>query len=281
MSAHPAAPESATSALETRIPLVQWGQAMDRALTLGEAALAAALAQAVLQRYPRHLATYARLLRAAWLLRRWQEGADWGRRLLQADPGNPTAWQAVARDLENRGDRTAARSVWQRAFESDPYASEIRVGLSRTSLGVAEPLLLNQACLATLYLRSYRWKHAGVVYRSLLEANPRRSDFLAGWMVALWRQGHGQEAYQVARHIVRHQPHVFMAWVVIRAVGDETDRALAQNPILTMDPDGEFVRQRLYLDNAPTAERNSVRSAGRHTLIAPTSTEMDLLARMA
>lgn len=48
-----------------------------------------------------------------------------------------------------------------------------------------------------------------------------------------------------------------MAWVVLNALGDVDDKALARNPIRTMDPDGEFVRAwlRLPWDRTPTPLR--------------------------
>jgi hypothetical protein len=38
-----------------------------------------------------------------------------------------------------------------------------------------------------------------------------------------------------------------MAWVVLASLGDVDDRALARNPIQTMDPDGEFVQSWLRI----------------------------------
>lgn len=232
-----------------------WLAAMDSALHQGDAIRAGKLAQVVLRRLPRHLPTYHRLLRAAWRLKRWVEAEDWGRRLLQADPGHGEAWQAVARAAEHRGARGEACAMWQRAFEVDPYAPETRAGLSRTSLEPASALLLNQACLASLYRRTYRWAHAATIYRSLVQADPRRIDFQVSLMVALWRQDAQADAYRLARHLVQHHPHLLMAWMVLRATGDENDRALARNPIATMDPDGTFAREWLRLLQAPISER--------------------------
>ena len=42
---------------------------------------------------------------------------------------------------------------------------------------------------------------------------------------------------------------------MIAAAGDENDRALAHDPILSMDPDGEFARQWLRLENSPSSEQ--------------------------
>lgn len=220
--------------------LADCNRAMDRALALGEAQEAALMAQLVLHHLPRHLATYQRLLRITWTLKRWSEGEDWARRLLQADPSNPLAWQALATAAEQRGQRAQAHAMWQRAFEMSPYAPEIRAGLARTSLDDANALALDFACLGTIYLRGQRWEAAARAYRQLVKADPRRIDFQLCLMSALWQSRAHDEAYALARYLVQSKPHLLLAWVVLDAVGDENDRALAQHPISTMDPDGEF-----------------------------------------
>jgi tetratricopeptide (TPR) repeat protein len=228
---------------------------MEAALQADEPLQAAAIAQIVLRRLPRHLATYQRLLRAAWRLKRWAEGEEWARRLLRADPGNPLAWRALAMAAERRSQRANAHAAWQRAFEADPYEPEIRRGLSRTTLratvnsvsGDPAALMLNQACLARLFLRGYRWERAAALYRELIVAAPQRIDFHSGLLVALWQQRLRSEAEQLARYLTHHHPHLLIAWTVLDDLGDVNDKALARNPITTMDPDGEFVHQWLGL----------------------------------
>lgn len=221
--------------------LAEWNQAMDLALARGTAADAAGMAQVVLTHIPRHLATYQRLLRCTWQLKRWNEGEDWARRLLQADPGNPAAWQAIAAAAEQQGQRGQAQAMWQRAFELSPYAPEIRAGLARTSLDTPDALGLDLACLGMIYLRGLRWEAAARTYRQLVKADPRRIDFQICLMVALWQSRSTDEAYALARHLVQSQPYLLMAWVVLDAIGDDDDHALAQHPIRTLDPDGEYV----------------------------------------
>jgi tetratricopeptide (TPR) repeat protein len=225
-------------------------RAAEAQLQAGEPEAAAALARVILLRYPRHLATYQRLLRAAWMLRRWQEGEDWARRLLQADPGNALAWRSLAYAVELKEMRNSARAMWRRAFEADPYEPEIRAGLSRTSLERPDALMLNPACLASLYLRGGRWAHAAAAYRGLVQSDERRLDYQVNGMVALWQQNARQEAYRLARHLTRHHPYMLLAWVVLSALGDIDDKALARNPIGQMDPDGDYVRSWLGLPYA-------------------------------
>lgn len=227
--------------------LADWNAAMERALQEENPLRVVALAQLVLRKLPKHLATYQRLLRATWMLKHWAEGEDWAQRLLRADPGNALAWRALAMAAEQRGQRAQAHAIWQRAFEADPYDPEIRAGLSRTSLGPGDNsqsmLALNPACLATLYLRGFRWEHAARLYRTLIQADPRRIDFQVGLLAALWQQRATEEAYRIARHLAQAHPHVLIAWVALDATGDADDKALARSPIASMDPDGDFVSE--------------------------------------
>lgn len=225
--------------------LADWNRAIDHALRTGAGEEAARMAQLILHHLPRHLATYQRLLHITWVLKRWDEGEDWARRLLQADPGNPWAWQALAAAAEQRGQRAQANAMWQRAFEMSPYAPEIRAGLARTSLDDPNALTLDFACLAMIYQRGLRWEPAARAYRQLVKADPRRIDFQLCLMAALWQSHAHEEAYTLARHLLQSQPHLLLAWVVLDAIGDKNDQALAQSPISSMDPDGEFVSNRL------------------------------------
>ena len=231
-----------TSAETKRVAnsLAAWGRAIDRSITGRSPDVCARLAGVILGQLPRHLPTYRRLLQLCWEERRWAEGEEWARRLLQADPGNPLAWRALAQAAEVAGGRAEANIIWRRAFEMSPYDAGIRAGLHRTSLDPPHALAYNLACLSALYMRGRRWKHAADGYRTLAQADRRRVDFQVSLAVALWKSGQEQEAYTLARHLVEHHPHLLMAWRTLSETGDENDRALAANPISTMDPDGEY-----------------------------------------
>jgi tetratricopeptide (TPR) repeat protein len=228
--------------IETTIELAQLSQAMEAKLQADQPEAAAALARIVLLRLPRHLPTYQRLLRATWALKRTPEGEDWARRLLQADPANALAWRSLAYAVEQKGMRNSARAMWKRAFEAAPYHPDIRSGLSRTSLDRTHALVLNTACLASLYLRGGRWAHAANTYWGLMQVEERRIDFPLHCAVALWQQNARTEAYRLGRQLTQRHPHLLLAWVVVSSLGDVEDRALARNPLLSMDPDGEYVR---------------------------------------
>ena len=104
-------------------------------------------------------------------------------------------------------------------------------------------MALNTACLASLYLRGGRWAHAAATYWSLMQVEQRRIDFQLHCAVALWQQNANRKHTGLRAYLTQRHPHLLLAWVVLNALGDVDDRALARNPIMSMDPDGEFTRQ--------------------------------------
>jgi tetratricopeptide (TPR) repeat protein len=230
------------------VDLAQLGQAIDARSANGDFAGAAAAAKLILLRLPRHLPTYQRLIQLAWTLKQWPEGEDWARRLLQADPGNALAWRSLAQAVAHKGLRSAAWAMWKRAFEADPYDPEIRSGLSGASLTPqVDALVLDGACLASLYLRGERWPHAASAYRALVQADDRRIDFQMNWLLALWQGGMRQDAYRLAHTLSRRHPHLLVAWAALGALGDVNDHTLARSPLASMDPDGEYLATRFRL----------------------------------
>jgi tetratricopeptide (TPR) repeat protein len=227
--------------------LSTWNAAMEQALRDEQAARAVRLAHVVLRHIPRHLPTYHRLVRAAWHLRRWEEGDAWARRVLRADPANALAWRAAAFAAEQQRARAQAHARWLRGFECDPYEPDIRSGLARTSLDAGYLPTLTEPCLAALYLRGQRWGQAAELYGALAQSDPRRLDFQCGLLVALWQGRADGDAYALARRLTQAQPHLLLGWVVSDALGDADDRALARHPLQSMDPDSDYVRSVLGL----------------------------------
>jgi hypothetical protein len=86
-----------------------------------------------------------------------------------------------------------------------------------------------------------------------MQVEQRRIDFQLHCAVALWQQNAHQEAYRLAHPLTRRHPHLLLAWVIVNSLGDVDDRALARSPIMSMDPDGEYVRNWLQIPFGGTA----------------------------
>lgn len=276
MPEHPVSPE------DEKTFLGAWTMAMERALREERPADTVRMSHVLLRHLPRHLGTYQRLVRAAWQLRRWEEGDAWGRRLLRADPASGVAWRAVAMAAEQRGERARAHARWQRAFECDPYDPEIRAGLVRTSVDLARLPQLNEPAMASLALRGFRWEQAEGIYRRLMQQDSRRLDFQSGLLLAIWQMHYNEEAYEIARELTQSQPYLLIAWTIIDETGDADDKALARHPIRTMDPDGDYLRTALGLVYPGQTVRMNLSGEERELLVtlSPGSiTTQDPLAR--
>lgn len=229
------------------VPLTEWNQLIEDLLYANQPERAILALRVVLKQLPQHLPSYERLLLAMWMLKRWEEGYEWGTRLLRADPCSPTAWRAVAMATEQRDERSQAHSIWQRAFELDPYGPEIRAGLNRTNLDHTQVLELNQACLAMLHFRSHRWRLAATMYTTLTSVNQHRYDFHINRLISLWQSDAHDEARSVARWLVDRERALLLPWIVLATIGDQNDKALAVSPLETLDPDGEYGSNYLQL----------------------------------
>lgn len=254
----------------TPSPLSEWSQAIDRCLQESDGEQAVQLAQVVLKRLPRHLPTYYRLLQAIWILRRWEEGEDWARRLLRADPGNELCWSLLAIAAEQRGQLAQARRFWQRAFEQVPYNRPIRAGMVRTHINRPNPLALNQACLASLYRLGGRWSRAVPLYRALLEQDATRLDYQCGLLESLWRTEARPEARRLAQRLTQEEPDLVLGWTIAADVGDEYDLALARAPLIALDESGEYALMRYAIPDRPAQRQIAVSPAELKLLSAAT-----------
>lgn len=221
-------------------PLRDWCAAVDQRVEAGRLEEAVALLRVILVRLPRHLPSYERLLHLIWRMRRWDEGADWARRLLRADPCHELAWLVWARSVEEEGDLELARKLWRRALVYAPYSRTVRRGVLRTHVGVAHPLDLDHAALATLYRHGHHWSLAASLYERLAQVYPNRLDIRCGLLESLWRGDRLEEALDMARQLSRLRPDLYLSWLVMDRAGDADDRALAHAPLAAFDADREY-----------------------------------------
>lgn len=233
------------------IPLTDWNQAIDDLIQNRRAEQAIPRIRTVLKNFPRHLPSYFRLLQAIWILRRWDEGQDWALRLLRADPCNELAWAVLANAAEDRGALGEARGFWKRAFEQAPYSQHIRAGMVRTTPGKVDPMHLTSNTFAALCRMDGRWERAAEQYTALQQEFPRRVDIQCALLESLWRAERQAEALRLATQLARREPNLLISWVVSAQAGDETDRALAQAPLASLDPDCEYMAVRFGADLAP------------------------------
>ena len=96
-----------------------------------------------------------------------------------------------------------------------------------------------------------RWARAAEQYTALQQEFPRRVDIQCALLESLWRAERQPEALHLAAQLSRREPNLLIGWVVSAQVGDETDQALAQSPLTSLDPDCEYMAVRLGTDLMP------------------------------
>jgi tetratricopeptide (TPR) repeat protein len=228
-------------------PLDDWRLAIEYCLQSSAPDQALPLIQVVLRHCPRHLNTYVELLRALWMLGQWDGASLWARRLLRADPTQEMGWAVLARAAEGKNDPQLAHKYWRLALEHAPYHEQIRAGVLRTSLGRPAPLGLNESALATLFRLNGQWAGAAALYRRLLAQDARRPDWQWGLLEAVWRGGEAETSLELARYLVSREPNCYLGWLISMQMGDANDRALAQQPLAALDPDGLYAVRRYRL----------------------------------
>lgn len=228
-------------------PLDDWRLAIEYCLESSAPEYALPLIQVVLLHRPRHLNTYVELLRALWMLGQWDGACLWARRLLRADPTHEMAWSVLARSAEARNDPHLAHQYWRLALEQAPYHAQIRAGALRTALGQPAPLALNESTLANLCRMNGRWAEAAALYRRLLAQDPKRPDWQWSLLESVWRAGEMETSLELARYLVAREPNCYLGWLISMQMGDANDRALAQQPLIALDPDGLYAARRYRL----------------------------------
>ena len=235
-----------------------WGKAIDTALDEGEIQTAVDLAQLLLRKQPRHLATYERIIHLCWTARRWEEGREWGLRLLRGDPSNVLGWGILALSAEKRAekrakragqtDRSTAHGLWDRALALDPYNAEVRAGWHRTAKdGTTQPVL-NQAALAFLQLRAKQWSTAQPLFNGLARLDSGQIVYQMGQLLCLWRTQESRAARLLAQELTAAHRGMLAGWLVLASVGDVNDQAIARGHVQSLDPDGEYATR--WLGNA-------------------------------
>ena len=169
----------------------------------------------ILSKFPKHIDTY-RLLGKAYLENNQNSNAaDIFQRVLSAVPDDFISHAGMSVIREEEGNLAAAVLHMEKAFENEPYNSEIQVELKRLygKRDGMEPskVRLTQGALARMYLRGELIKQGISELRTAINENPDRYDlktlltetYLAGNQLA--------NAIDVASDILKKYPFNLMA----------------------------------------------------------------------
>lgn len=134
----------------------------------------------ILSKFPKHIETY-RLLGKAYLeSNQNSNAADIFQRILSAVPDDFIAHVGMSVVREEEGNLAAAVSHMEKAFEDQPYNSEIQIELRRLygKRDGIEPskVRLTQGALARIYIRGELVKQGITELRTAINDNPDRYD---------------------------------------------------------------------------------------------------------
>ncbi len=134
----------------------------------------------ILSKFPKHIETY-RLLGKAYLeSNQNSNAADIFQRILSAVPDDFIAHVGMSVVREEEGNLAAAVSHMEKAFEDQPYNSEIQLELRRLygKRDGIEPskVRLTQGALARIYIRGELVKQGITELRTAINDNPDRYD---------------------------------------------------------------------------------------------------------
>lgn len=164
----------------------------------------------ILSKFPKHIDTY-RLLGKAYLENgQNSNAADIFQRVLSAVPDDFIAHVGMSVIREEEGNLPASVLHMEKAFESQPYNSEIQVELKRLygkRDGMEPPKVrLTQGALARIYIRGELINQGIAEMRSIIKENPNRYDLKSLLMESYLEQNQLAHSIDLASNILKKYP---------------------------------------------------------------------------
>lgn len=162
------------------ISLRAYNKEIDSIIDQGRLDEAIAHCRHILTKFPKHIETY-RLLGKAYLESNQNSNAsDIFMRILSSVPDDFISHVGMSVIREEEGNLSAAVQHMEKAFENQPYNSEIQLELKRLygkRDGIEPPKIrLTQGALARMYIRGDLFKQGILELRNALKDAPSRSD---------------------------------------------------------------------------------------------------------
>ena len=165
----------------------------------------------ILSKFPKHIDTY-RLLGKAYLESgQNSNAADIFQRVLSAVPDDFIAHVGMSVIREEEGNLPASVLHMEKAFEAQPYNSEIQIELKRLygkRDGMEPPKVrLTQGALARIYIRGDLVKQGISELRSIIKENPKRYDLKALLMESYLETHQLANSIDLASNILKKYPY--------------------------------------------------------------------------
>ncbi len=165
----------------------------------------------ILSKFPKHLDTYQLLGKAYLENGQNSNAADIFQRILSAIPDDFISHVGMSVIREEEGNMNAAVLHMEKAFECQPYNSEIQVELKRLygkRDGMEPPKVrLTQGALARIYVQGEMIRQGISELRAAIAENPKRYDLKAVLMESYLKDGKLANAIDLASNILKKYPY--------------------------------------------------------------------------
>ena len=219
------------------------------ALAQGDSARAAAICDALLDRFPSFASAW--LVRADVALHRGDDGAAEASyaAALAGRPDCAAIWFGLGRVAEMRRRLDDALAFCQVAWELAPERRDFRAYLTRLSAertGVDGVLQLSGPALATLHAQAGRHERAAREFQAALERFPDRVDLRLGLLTSLWLLGLDDDAASVADAVLQTHPLAAPALLIQADIDQRSGPGMLVDRLVrrlrAVDPAGEVVQ---------------------------------------
>lgn len=230
-------------------PLARDLAAARDALTQGDDSRAAAICDALLDRYPSYASAW--LVRADIALHRDDaNAAETGyAAALAGRPDCSAVWFGLGRVAELRGRLDDALAFCQVAWELAPQHRNLRAHLTRLSserTGVDGVLQLSSPALATLHAQAGRHERAAREFQAALARLPDRVDLRLGLLASLWHLGLDDDAASVADAVLQSHPLAAPALLIQADIDQRSGPGILVDRLVrrlrAVDPAGDLVQ---------------------------------------
>ena len=212
----------------------------------------------ILSKFPKHIATY-RLLGKAYLENGQNSNAsDIFQRVLSAVPDDFIAHVGMSVIREEEGNLPASVLHMEKAFEFQPYNSEIQLELKRLygkRDGMEPPKVrLTQGALARIYAQGDLIKQGITELRSVIKENPNRYDLKALLMESYIAGNQLANAIDLASNILKKYPFNLAANRImaqsLKTHDHPTEMAICTKRLYALSPYEAYISE-----HAPTIEQ--------------------------
>jgi tetratricopeptide (TPR) repeat protein len=236
--------------MPAQIGLREFSKRIGEAIDNGRYATAVANAKHVLAQYPKCVAMYRLMARAALEAGQYDFAIDVLHRALSANPEDVIAWAGLSGVYERRGELDEAIWYLHRAVEltggTGPAEEELRKLYAKRDGAEPKKVGISPAALAHVYMRGGLLAKAIDQFRQVYAEDPNRTDAALGLAEALWRDNQRVEAAQICLDVLDRLPYCLKANLILGQIwtsGGREDGTTYLQRAEAVDPENQMAQE--------------------------------------